>query len=191
MTQKNIILFASGNGSNAENICRYFQNHPHVKVAALFCNKPDAKVLERMIPFGVPTHVFSRAEFKDPDYFLPLLQQYQPALLVLSGFFWLLPSYLVQQLPKRIINIHPSLLPKYGGKGMYGYNIHEAVLAAGESETGISIHYVNERYDEGELIFQARTALDKNDGVDDVGAKIWNLEKEHFPKTIEKLLTAS
>lgn len=188
MQTKNIILFASGNGSNAENICRYFQNNTSIHVAALFCNKADAKVLDRMKAVNVPTHVFSRSEFHDSEKFLPLLINFKADLIVLSGFFWLIPEYLVKYFSGKIINIHPALLPKYAGKGMHGQHVHEAVKANGETETGITIHYVNEKYDEGEIIFQAITTLTNNDSIEDIAMKISVLEKDNFPKVIETLL---
>jgi len=141
---KNIIIFASGSGTNAQNICEQFVDNPNIKVAALFCNNPHAMVIERMKQFNIPVHVFNRETFKNEQEFSALLNQYQPNLLVLAGFLWLIPEYLVKQYPNKIINIHPALLPKFGGKGMYGHHVHEAVLATKEKEHGITIHFVNE-----------------------------------------------
>lgn len=185
---KHIVLFASGNGTNAENICKYFEHHATVKVAALFCNKADAKVIDRMKPFGVPVHVVSKAELNNEAFFLPLIGQYEPSFIVLAGFLLLVPHYLVQHYPGRIINIHPALLPKFGGKGMYGHHVHEAVLAAREQEHGITIHRVNERFDEGEVLFQQRFTVAAEDDLASVSQKIAALEMKHFPEVIEQLL---
>jgi phosphoribosylglycinamide formyltransferase-1 len=185
---KNIILFASGNGTNAENICRYFSNHEEVRVAALFCNNPEAKVIGRMQPYHIPVHVFTKAQFNDREFFLPLIGHYQPSLIVLAGFLLLVPSYLVNAFPGRIINVHPALLPRYGGKGMYGHHVHEAVLAAKEKEHGITIHYVNDKFDEGEIIFQERFVVEEGDGHDAIAQKIAALEMKYFPEVIGRLL---
>jgi phosphoribosylglycinamide formyltransferase-1 len=187
---KNIILFASGNGSNAENICTYFQGHPEIKVAALFCNKADAKVIDKMKPFGIPVHVFTKKEFQDEATFIPLIQQYDPALIVLAGFLLLVPHYLVKHYPGKIINIHPALLPKYGGKGMYGHHVHEAVLEAKEKQHGITIHFVNEHFDEGEQILQKNFVIEEGDDLHAVSKKIAQLEMKHFPEAIEHILTS-
>jgi phosphoribosylglycinamide formyltransferase-1 len=186
---KNIILFASGNGSNAENICQYFQNHSHIKVVALICNKEGAGVFERVKPFGIPTHLVSKKQLQDEHYFLNLIAPYKSDLLVLAGWLLLVPHYLVDQYEQKIVNVHPSLLPKFGGKGMYGHHVHEAVKVAKESETGISIHWVNQHFDEGEIIFQAKTQLNPNDNVDDIAKKIAVLEMANFPEVIESILT--
>ncbi|MFI5221126.1 MAG: phosphoribosylglycinamide formyltransferase [Bacteroidia bacterium] len=185
---KNIILFASGNGTNAENICRYFKNDPEIKVAALFCNNPDAKVIERMKPFGIPVHLFTKKELNDEKIFLPLIQKYEPSLIVLAGFLLLVPSYLIKLFPKKIINIHPALLPKFGGKGMHGHHVHEAVLAAGEHVHGITIHVVNEKYDEGKILFQEFFLIEKNDNLESVSKKISELELNYFPEVIKNYL---
>lgn len=184
---KNIVIFASGSGTNAQNICEQFKDHPSIKVAALFCNNPEAKVIERMKPFGVPVHVFTRAEFKNME-FLAEVNQYQPDLLVLAGFLWLIPDYLVKAFPNKIINIHPALLPKFGGKGMYGHHVHEAVLAAGEKEHGITIHFVNEKYDEGQPIFQAKFDVKQNATLEDLQQNISTLEMQYFPEAIRRVL---
>lgn len=186
---KNIILFASGNGSNAENICKYFQHHSQIKVVALICNKEGAGVFERVKPYGVPTHLVSKKQLQDSTYFLNLIAPYKADLLVLAGWLLLVPPYLVDQYEQKIVNVHPSLLPKFGGKGMYGHHVHEAVKEANESETGISIHWVNQHFDEGEIIFQAKTQLSVEDNVDDIAKKIAILEMANFPKVIESILT--
>jgi len=184
---KNLILFASGNGSNAENICKYFQHHSYIKVVALICNKEGAGVFERVKPYGIPTHLVSKKQLEE-HYFLPLLAPYKADLLVLAGWLLLVPPYLVNQYEHKIVNVHPSLLPKFGGKGMYGHHVHEAVKEANESETGISIHWVNQHFDEGEIIFQAKTQLKPSDNVDDIAKKIAALEMANYPKVIESIL---
>ena len=185
---KNIILFASGSGTNAENICKYFQQHSEIKVVALFCNKSDAGVIEKMKQFKVPVHVFSKQELNTETIFLPLIQQYNPALIVLAGFLLLMPKYLIQKFPNSIINIHPALLPKHGGKGMYGHHVHEAILKNKEKVHGITIHFVNENFDEGQSVFQKSFDLEKEDNMDSISKKIAELEMENFPKVIEQLL---
>lgn len=185
---KNIIIFASGSGSNAENIAQYFTNNSNVKIQAVFTNNPQAGVLARIEKFNIPCTVFNRAEYKNETFFLNQINQFQPDLIVLAGFLWLIPAYLVNAFPNKIINIHPALLPKFGGKGMYGMNVHEAVKAANETETGITIHYVNQHFDEGEPIFQVKVALTQTDTPDTIAHKIHDLEMAHFPKVIEKLL---
>ena len=186
---KNIILFASGNGSNAENICKYFQHHRQIKVVALICNKEGAGVFERVKPYGIPTHLVSKKQLQDSTYFLNLIAPYKADLLVLAGWLLLVPPYLVDHYEQKIVNVHPSLLPKFGGKGMYGHHVHEAVKEANESETGISIHLVNQHFDEGEIIFQAKTQLSEEDNAEDIAKKIAVLEMANFPKVIESILT--
>jgi phosphoribosylglycinamide formyltransferase-1 len=185
---KNIILFASGNGSNAENICLYFEGNTEVKVAALFCNNPDAKVIEKVSRFHIPVHVFNKKEFTDENTFLPLIEQYNPSLIVLAGFLLLVPSYLVKKYPNKIINIHPALLPKFGGKGMYGHHVHEAVLAEKEAEHGITIHFVNEHFDEGDPIAQKKFTVEQEDNLDSISKKISQLEIKYFPEVIAEWL---
>ena len=185
---KNIIIFASGSGTNAQNICEQFADNTSIKVVALFCNNPDAMVIARMKPFNIPVHVFNRETFNNEQGFSALLNQYHPSLLVLAGFLWLIPEYLVKQYPNKIINIHPALLPKFGGKGMYGMNVHRAVIENKEPETGITIHFVNEHYDEGNIIFQKKVSLAGNESPESVAEKVHELEQTHFPAIIEKLL---
>lgn len=184
-----IAVFASGSGSNAQKIIEYFQNQPHAEVALVLSNNPNAGVLERAASFGVPTYVFNRSTFYNTNEVIQELQNHQITFVVLAGFLWLTPANLVQAYPHRIINIHPALLPKFGGKGMYGHFVHEAVVQAGESESGITIHYVNEHYDEGQIIFQARCALDKDDTPDEVAHKVQVLEHQHFPEVIAKIIS--
>ncbi|MES2690436.1 MAG: phosphoribosylglycinamide formyltransferase [Bacteroidota bacterium] len=186
---KNIVIFASGSGTNAQNICEHFKSDPAIKVAALFCNKPGAGVIERMKAFHVPVHVFSRTEFKEEHTFLSLLDPYQPDLIVLAGFLWLIPDFLVKKYPGKIINIHPALLPRFGGKGMYGHHVHEAVLLAKEKEHGITIHFVNEKYDEGQPVFQAKFDVKPGATLDDIQKSISALEMQYFPEAIKRVLS--
>ena len=185
---KNIIIFASGSGTNAENICKYFERNSEIKVDALFCNKADAGVIGKMKPFNLPVHVFSKLEMNDESIFLPLIQQYNPTLIVLAGFLLLMPKYLIKKYSNSIINIHPALLPKHGGKGMHGHHVHEAVLASNEKEHGITIHFVNENFDEGKPIFQKSFAVEKDDDLNSISKKIAQLEMKYFPEVIEQLL---
>lgn len=185
MVVKNIAIFASGNGSNAENIIRYFDEHPGCgHIAVVMCNNPKAGVIERARRLSTPTHIISRAELADSSLMLGTLSRYDIDLIVLAGFLLMIPGYLLEAYKGRIVNIHPSLLPKYGGKGMYGRHIHEAVVKAGEKETGITIHLVDEVYDSGEIIFQATVDVLPGDTADDVEAKIHRLEKQHYPRVI-------
>ncbi len=185
---KEIVLFASGSGSNAENIINYFERHPSIKVSCVLTNRSNAPVLERCKRLGVPAMYFSRDAFTKSEVVLKLLQALSPTLIVLAGFLWKIPEELIHAFPDKIINIHPALLPKYGGKGMYGPRVHEAVKKNGENETGITIHYVNEAYDEGAIIFQEKTALTKNDTPENIAKKVHALEYEHFPRVIENLI---
>ncbi|MCU0439124.1 MAG: phosphoribosylglycinamide formyltransferase [Raineya sp.] len=181
-----IALFASGGGSNAENIIRYFQNHSSIEIACLLSNKKDAYALERAKNLEVTTYTFNRADFYESTVVLDILKKEKIDWVVLAGFLWLVPESLVEAYENKIINIHPALLPKYGGKGMYGEKVHEAVWQAQEKETGITIHYVNSHYDEGKVIFQATTALSAQDTPESIAKKVHTLEYEHFPKVIEK-----
>lgn len=183
-----IVILASGSGSNAENIISYFKEHPQVKVTAVFTNKISAKVLERCRRLGVPGFFFNKAAFTDTDTLVDLLRGMKTDFVVLAGFLWKIPPSLIEAFPNRIVNIHPSLLPRYGGKGMYGSKVHQAVKANLDTETGITIHYVNEAYDKGAVIFQAKTALLPSDDVDTIAQKVHQLEYKHFPKILENLL---
>lgn len=188
IVKKRIAIFASGSGSNAQKIIEHFKKNDHAEVAIVIANRADAYVLERADNFEIPTHVITRADFYDSDQTIKLLQQLKIDAIVLAGFLWLLPPSLIEAYPKRIINIHPSLLPKFGGKGMYGHHVHEAVLAAKELESGISIHFVNEEFDAGEIIFQAKCKVEKKDTVEVLAFRIQQLEHQYFPKTIEQVL---
>ncbi len=184
---KKIILFASGAGSNAENIIRYFAQHGEAKVVAVFCNNPGAGVIPRAALLGVPTVIFTKEELQSQSI-APRLNAYAPDLIVLAGFLLMVPEYLIAAYPNKIINIHPALLPKYGGKGMYGMSVHRAIRENNEPETGISIHYVDKHYDEGDIIFQAKVTIDPADSAEDIARKVHQLEHEHFPKVIAQLL---
>ncbi len=185
---KRVVLFASGSGSNVENIVHYFQGRRDVTIAMVLTNKRDAKVLERCNKLNISALYFNKTAFLKSDGVLDILKGLNPDLIVLAGFLLKIPANLLLQFPDKIINIHPSLLPKYGGKGMYGHHVHTAVKANGEKETGITIHYVNERYDEGAIIHQAKTTLLKTDSVDLIAEKVHQLEFAHFPKIIDQLL---
>lgn len=186
---KNIAIFASGSGTNCENLIRYFEHSDHVCCALVVSNKPDAYVLVRAERLGVPTAVVSKVQLNDAEVMMPLLQQYDISFIVLAGFLPLIPDYLVEVFPRRIINIHPALLPKYGGKGMWGHHVHEAVKAAGETETGMTVHYVTPVCDSGEIIAQYHVALSPSDTVDDIAEKEHQLEMKYFPKVVEEVLS--
>jgi phosphoribosylglycinamide formyltransferase 1 len=181
-----IAIFASGSGTNAEAIMKYFQNSSSVNIVLLLSNNPEAYALERAKKFNVPSRVFNREQWKGSELILEWLAEKKVTHVVLAGFLWLVPAYLIKAFPGKIVNIHPALLPKYGGKGMYGMKVHEAVKNAGDKETGISIHVVNEHYDEGELLFQAKCALDENDTPVTIAQKVHQLEYKHFPAVIEQ-----
>lgn len=184
---KRIVIFASGSGTNAENIIQYFQKSTVATVVQVLSNKKDAKVLKRANKLNVSSLYFTRSEFYDSDKILELLKN-EADFIILAGFLWRVPINILQSFPDKIINIHPALLPKYGGKGMYGMHVHNAVIANQENETGITIHYVNENYDEGAIIFQKSVAIDKSDTAMSVAEKIHQLEMKYFPAVIEDLL---
>lgn len=181
-----LVVFASGSGSNAENIIKHFDG-TDVCVDAIFCNVEGAGVIERAHRLGVPCELFNRTEWKTGDRIDALLDQYSPDLIVLAGFLWLFPKRLIDRYP-HVINLHPALLPKFGGKGMFGMHVHEAVVAAKETETGITVHWVTEVYDDGAPIFQAHCQVLPTDTADDVAAKIHALEQLHFPSVVEEVL---
>ena len=185
---KRIVIFASGSGTNAENLIRFFHNRETGSVIQLLTNNPRAKVLERAKKLNISALSFNRIAFSQSDDVLNILKASKPDLIVLAGFLWKFPELILKEFPNKVINIHPALLPKYGGKGMYGSFVHEAVVANKETETGITIHYVNEQYDEGAIIFQAKCAVEPKDTAEGVAAKIHELEMQHFPKVVEELL---
>lgn len=185
---KRIALFASGSGSNAEQIATYFASNPTADIALILSNNPKAGVIERARRLHIPVLLFDRTTFYETDRITQLLQKQEIDLIVLAGFMWLMPSALVKAFPNRIVNIHPALLPKFGGKGMYGHFVHEAVVAAGETESGITIHYVNEQYDEGQIIFQAHCPVAPADTPDDVARNVQVLEHQHYPRVVADVL---
>lgn len=185
----NIAIFASGSGTNAEAIMTHFADSAAGRVALLLSNRADAFALTRAERFGVPATVFSREEFLDPAGRVALLlQEYRIDFIVLAGFLWLVPEFLTTAYAGRIVNIHPALLPKFGGKGMYGDRVHRAVIEAGERQSGITIHRVNERYDSGDTLFQATVAVEADDTPESLAAKIHELEHRHFPAVIERTI---
>lgn len=188
MKTKQIILFASGSGSNVENIANYFKLRKDVTISCVLTNKSDAKVIERCNRLEINALYFNRQAFSKSDFVLKMLQSLNPDLIVLAGFLWKIPESITNAFPYKIINIHPALLPKYGGKGMYGMNVHNAVLENKDLETGITIHYVNAHYDEGAIIQQEKTTIDPKDTAEDIASKVHQLEYEFFPKVIDHIL---
>jgi phosphoribosylglycinamide formyltransferase-1 len=182
-----LIIFASGTGTNAAAIIAHFKNNGQAKVALIVCNNPDAGVLNIARKEEIPFLLIDRQTIKQ-TMLVEQMADYKPSMIILAGFMWKIPEHIVAAFPGKIINIHPALLPKYGGKGMYGHHVHEAVVAAGEKESGITLHYVNEHYDEGNILVQARCAVAETDTPDSLAAKIHKLEHFYFPKTIEFLL---
>ena len=187
--KKHIAIFASGNGSNAQQLMQYFQHHSAVEIKLVVCNKPDALVLQKAATMNVATFLINKKELKTAEKLLPILQQHQIDFIVLAGFLLQIPNWLIRNFPNKIINIHPALLPKYGGKGMFGRFVHEAVIKANENESGISIHFVNENYDEGKIIFQAKCLITENETVESLSKKIHELEHEYLPKIVEQLVS--
>jgi phosphoribosylglycinamide formyltransferase 1 len=181
-----IVLFTSGSGTNAEEILNFFKDHPLIEVALLLSNNPNAFALERAKKFNIPSRVFSKQQFRESDEVVEWLKEFKITHIVLAGFLWLIPSGLIKVFPHRIINIHPSLLPNYGGKGMYGMKVHEAVVAGQERETGITIHEIDSRYDEGKVIFQARCKVEPSDTPVQVADKVHALEYTNYAKVIEQ-----
>lgn len=186
--KKRIVIFASGNGTNAENIIKYFQRSQSAEVVLVLSNKKDAKVLDKAKSLNVQAMSFSKSELFSEDGVLNILKEINPNLIVLAGFLLKFPKIILKDYPEKVINIHPALLPKYGGKGMYGSFVHQAVMDNNEKETGITIHYVNENYDEGAIISQHSVTLSENETVDAIAEKVHNLEYKWFPKVIEDIL---
>jgi len=185
---RKIAIFASGSGSNAENIIRHFSDKECAEVVLVLSNKADSYVLNRAHKHSIPTGVFSREEFSNGEKVKSILKESNASMIILAGFLLKIPELLVKSYPGAIVNIHPALLPKYGGKGMYGIHVHRAVVENQETESGITIHYVNENYDEGEFIFQAKCSLLNSDNPEDVQRKVQELEALHFPTIIESIL---
>jgi len=183
----NLAIFASGSGTNAENIANYFEGHETIQINEILSNKKDAFVHKRAKSLGIPSRTFTKEEFYDQSFVKSLLDV---DYIVLAGFLWLIPKYLIRAFPNRIINIHPALLPKFGGKGMYGDRVHQAVINEGEIESGITIHLVNEEYDQGKILFQAKCEVDKSDTPQTLAEKIHELEYAHFPDELEKYINA-
>jgi len=182
-----IALFASGSGTNVENITNYFNGKTIAKPVCVLCNKPDAFVLERAKRLNLDSLTFNRADFNDGKKIMEYLRKNEIDLIVLAGFLWLVPEYLIKEYPNRIVNIHPALLPKFGGKGMYGMHVHEAVKQSGETETGITIHLIDGNYDKGNTVFQAKVQVSPSDSPDDIANKVHKLEYEYYPKVIEEI----
>jgi phosphoribosylglycinamide formyltransferase-1 len=188
-SQMNVAIFASGNGSNAQKIIEHFSGNSHIKIALILSNKKDAFVIQRAKKMNIPSLSFTTAEFRNTAAIQEKLKEYNIGFIVLAGFMIMIPDSLIDMYPGRIVNIHPALLPKYGGKGMFGENVHCAVIAAKEKESGITIHYVNESYDEGKIIFQARCEVKEDDTPETLAAKIHELEHRFYPEVIERVIT--
>ncbi len=188
LPSKKIVLFASGSGTNADNIIRYFKNSELAEVIAVFSNKPKAQVLRRAHDLNVKALCFDREAFYDTNDVLHLLEDINPDIIVLAGFLWLFPSKILKKFPNRVINLHPALLPKYGGKGMFGEQVHKSVIENKDKKTGITIHYVNENYDDGKIIFQTSIPVSTDETPSGLAEKIHQLEYRHFPKVIENIL---
>jgi len=186
--ENRIAIFASGNGTNAQRISEYFNENPYIIVSLILTNNDKAYVIQRAENLNIPSVVFSKSDLHNRVYLLNILDEYKINWIILAGFLLKIPDFLIKAFPQRIINIHPALLPKYGGKGMYGDNVHKAVLFDKETESGITIHFVNESYDEGKIIFQAKTPVAPNDTIDSLAAKIHLLEHKYFPEVIEKTI---
>lgn len=189
MEMKNIAIFASGSGTNAENIAEYFKKSSDVKIALIVCNKAEAYVMERAKRLGIPAIIRTGVQMKNETEVLAILKQYDIRFIVLAGYLLRIPEYLVQAFPKAIVNIHPALLPLHGGKGMYGDRVHEEVIRCGDKESGITIHYVNEQYDSGAIIFQAKCPVLPTDTPHDLASRIHALEYAHFPHVIAETVS--
>ena len=190
-TPVRLAILGSGNGTNAQQISEYFAGRTDVEVACIIYNKKDAYIAQRAKNLGIESHYFGRSDFFQNGNVLKYLAEKKVDWVILAGFLWLVPEDMLAAYPNRIINIHPALLPKYGGKGMYGHHVHEAVVAAGEHESGITIHIVDQHYDRGTTLFQARCTVTPDDTPDTLAAKIHLLEKEHFPRVIDETITRS
>jgi phosphoribosylglycinamide formyltransferase 1 len=186
---KKIAIFASGSGTNAQAIIEYFKGNKKIIIDSIFTNNKNAFVIDRAKKFSIQTYVFTRDDFYNSSKIVDLLKERKVDFIVLAGFLWLIPESLIKSYPERIVNIHPALLPKYGGKGMYGMLVHQSIIDNKEKESGITIHYVNERYDEGNIIFQAKCTVDPSDTADSLAQKIHKLEYLHYPKVIDEVIS--
>lgn len=191
MDTKHIAIFASGSGSNARKILEYFEERNDIEVSIIVTNRKNAGVLNHAREFDVPSLRIDKSYFYNNDCILKVLKSEKIDLIVLAGFLWLVPPYLISEYQNKIVNIHPALLPKYGGKGMYGHHVHEAVKLNNESESGMTIHYVNEHFDEGDHIFQAKCVILPKDSADDIAAKVLQLEHKHYAEVIDRLLKST
>lgn len=185
-----IAIFASGSGTNTERIIQYFEKDESIEIASVFTNNPDAYVITRAKKYYIPVFTFNRNDFYKTNRILDILHEQIADFIVLAGFLWLVPKHIVDAYSNRILNIHPALLPDYGGKGMYGENVHKAVWENGESETGITIHKVNEKYDDGDIVFQQKVDLSRDDTPETIAAKVHELEYEHFPRVIKQFVNS-
>ncbi len=188
LNKKKIILFASGSGSNFEEICKHFKNNKQISIDLLVCNNSKAKVLSKASSYGIKTLVINREDFYETNATLDAILKINPDLMVLAGFLWKIPIKIIERFPNKIINIHPALLPNYGGKGMYGMRVHKAVIENNETQSGITIHYVNKNYDEGKILFQKSIDLDDKESSESLSRKVLKLEHSYFAETIEKIL---
>ncbi|MBP3219713.1 MAG: phosphoribosylglycinamide formyltransferase [Prevotella sp.] len=185
----NVAIFVSGSGTNCENIIRYFKDSEEVKISLVLSNKADAYALVRAKNLNVPTAIMNKNDFNDREKMMTLMKEYEIEFIVLAGFLLIVPDFLIEAYDRRMINIHPALLPKYGGKGMWGHHVHEAIKAAGETETGMTVHWVSDVCDGGEIIAQFSTPLSPDDTPDDIAHKEHLLEMEHFPRVIEEIIS--
>jgi phosphoribosylglycinamide formyltransferase-1 len=188
---KRIAVFASGSGTNAENLIRYFSSSDKIKVELVLCNNPKAGVIDRAKKLNVPCHIFNRKDFYESNSVLKILIENKIDLVALAGFLWLIPKSLIDRFEKKIINIHPALLPAFGGKGFYGNNVHQCVIDSKAIMSGITVHYVDEKFDEGEIIFQAACHISSSDSADSLAKKIHELEYNYFPVVVEKVLNSN
>jgi len=189
LNMNKIAIFASGSGTNAENIINFFKENKKIEISLIFSNNKNAGIIQRAVNLNVEYYIFSRTDFYKSEKVLNKLKNNNIDFIVLAGFLWLIPEFLINAYPNKIINIHPALLPKYGGKGMFGMNVHKAVVENKDSETGITIHYVNKEYDKGNIIFQAKCEIKGTDTPEDIAKKVHELEYEHFPKVINNIIS--
>lgn len=185
---KRIAIFASGSGTNMQRIAEYFTNNPSVEVTLVVCNKPGAGVIQRADNLHIPIVMIDRFNFYESDFLSQKLLEKEIDLIVLAGFLWLIPDHILKAFPNRIINIHPALLPKYGGKGMFGEKVHQAVIESGDKKSGITIHFVNEKYDDGAIIFQQELKVEPDETADSLAVRIHQLEYRYFPEVIERIV---